>query len=66
MDNAPAFDIIIKQDFLDKVCTCRKCTEMFELLRKTIVAMEVRDEDAANLEKNLNGDVNPELPVSAP
>jgi hypothetical protein len=39
---------------------------MFELLRKTIVAMEIRDEDAANLEKNLNGDVNPELPVSAP
>ena len=62
--DAPAFDIVLKQEFLEIACKCEKCQKMLAQLASVVKAIESRDEDAARLERNLNGDVNPETTIT--
>ena len=57
--DAPAFDVIIKEEFLEQVCDCEMCTKMLAKIKDMKRAIEERDEDATKLDNNLNGDVNP-------
>lgn len=58
----PALDLVISERFLDELCSCEACGVTFERVKKLVEAIENREQELVDLENNLEGELNPELP----